>query len=171
MEIQKIIYYFIIGSICGFYIESLYKILSDKIDVSIGMFNGPYCILYGVSTVVISIFLCRSSGGIFETFIQCFFILSFLEYITYNILEKVYDIKLWDYSNENMNIYGKVCLKSSLYRGAIGTIYIKYMYPIFESIRIGANQIFISSAITIMFTIIVLDVLSTSALSILEKKI
>lgn len=56
------------------------------------------------------------------------------EYIVSFIFELIFGIRWWDYSNELLNINGRVCLNFSLLWGIVTIIFIKYCYSLLQSI-------------------------------------
>jgi uncharacterized membrane protein len=55
---------------------------------------------------------------------------SLLEYFTGLILEKIFGCRWWDYSNEILNIKGRICLKYSLLWGILACILIEVINPL-----------------------------------------
>ena len=138
-----IILYFIIYSICGWILESVYKSILEKKLINSGFLRGPYCPIYGFGTMIMIAFLSRVKWNIILLFITSFVVLSFWEYIVAIYLEKVYNTKYWDYSNKKINIHGRVCLLNSIYWGVLGVVFIKIIHPyiISKVILIDLNNI------------------------------
>src|SRR5665648_1268514 len=89
-----------------------------------GFINAPFCPIYGFGSLVIIQIFNLLNGFHFEktTYIILGAVLSILvatifEYATGYILEKVFHIRWWDYSEEALNIHGHVCFKYSLLWG------------------------------------------------------
>src|SRR5690606_16104748 len=57
-------------------------------------------------------------------------ITSLLEYVTGYLLERIYHLKWWDYSNYKLNIHGRVVLHNSLIFGGLSLIAIYFLNPI-----------------------------------------
>ena len=129
IEIIKIILYFIIYSFLGWVLESVYKSIGQRKLVNSGFLHGPFCPIYGFGAVIMFLFLNKFTNNIVLLFIMGFFILSIWEYIVGFILEKTFNTKYWDYSNNKFNIQGRVCLKNSLFWGALGVIFTTYIHP------------------------------------------
>ncbi len=55
---------------------------------------------------------------------------SLLEYVTGYLLERIYHLKWWDYSNYKLNIHGRVVLHNSLIFGGLSLIAIYFLNPI-----------------------------------------
>ncbi len=57
-------------------------------------------------------------------------ILSGIEYITGEIFERVYGLKLWDYSNNRFNINGKISVVFSIVWAFLALVMINYIHPV-----------------------------------------
>ena len=44
-------------------------------------------------------------------------------------MEKIFKLRWWDYSQMRFNINGRICVRYSLFWGALGIVWIKYIYP------------------------------------------
>lgn len=51
------------------------------------------------------------------------------EYIVSFLLEILFDIKLWDYSNDFLNIQGRVSILYSIVWGVIGVLLLEKLHP------------------------------------------
>lgn len=128
---------FILYSLLGFIMEStLYKI--KLVNKHSGIFYGPITAVYGVGIISIELLnkyffkkiKCNKILKLIIEFITLFFVLSLIEYLGGNILNILFDIDMWDYSQIKPN-YGKyICLQNSLIWGILGITYI-YIFKSF----------------------------------------
>lgn len=153
----KLLTYFIIYSIAGWILESACRSVCEKKIINTGFLNGPMCPIYGIGAIIMLLFLEKFQENPYMLFIIGFVVLSAWEYIVGMCLEKVFKTKYWDYSNQKINIKGRVCLKNSIYWGILGVVFIKYIHPfVVSNIAIFSNNwIFRISTyvITIVFII------------------
>ena len=122
---------FLLYSLLGFIMEStLFKIkLSRKHS---GIFYGPMTAVYGVGVISIELLnkyvfkkiKCSTFLKIIIEFITLIVILSLIEYLGGNVLNYLFDIDMWDYSNIKPNFGKYVCLQNSIIWGILGTLYI-----------------------------------------------
>jgi len=129
--------YIFVYSFFGFLIEStLYKITNS--NKHSGIFYGPYTLVYGfgvlLSILVHEFFLNKIKFKskilkIISYFIIFTILLSLVEYIGGNILNLVFDIDMWDYSNHKYHFGKYICLTNSLIWGVLGTLNIYFIYP------------------------------------------
>ena len=139
MSKETILYfltYFILYSVVGWILESIYKSVGQKKLINSGFLIGPVCPIYGFGAIIMILCLEYLKDDPILLFIVAFFVLSIWEYIVGLLLEKVFKTRYWDYSHLKFNIKGRVCLKNSLYWGILGSIFILYIHPMVKTIVI-----------------------------------
>lgn len=128
-EIQKYFIIFIIYSMIGWVIEGIETYPQYKRFYNRGFLIGPYCPIYGVGSVLMTILLERYYDDWFVVFIMAILICSILEYVTSWIMEKMFHARWWDYSDEKFNINGRINLRNSVLFGIGGLIIIYVTNP------------------------------------------
>ncbi|MGC8764715.1 MAG: putative ABC transporter permease [Brevinematia bacterium] len=114
-NIINLILYFSITSFMGWCIETIYRSIRNKKFINPGFLYGPFLPIYGFGAIFIylaDLYLGRIS--IFLKIPLWFIITSALEYISSWILEKIFSLKLWDYSNHKFNLNGRISLTFSI---------------------------------------------------------
>lgn len=164
------IYFFIIGAFAGWLLECVFKFVVKDFRRTPGILNTPFCILYGLGTVVLSRVINRVTNNVIILFILSMVVLSVMEYITFVLLKKIYNVQLWSYNNMTFNINEKVCLEFSLVWGLLGALYIKYLLPILSKFFQVAKGTALTTALYVLFGIILLDLIYSSYILISEKK-
>lgn len=120
ISIWRIFAYFIIYSVVGFVIETIFGILTKGVLESRKSFlYGPFCSIYGLGAVLMILPLQRYKKNNYTLFIAGFFIGSIIEYFISLIGELMFHIKWWDYSDQMFNINGRVCVLFSLFWGLL----------------------------------------------------
>lgn len=127
--IYNYIWYFFIYSFLGWCLEVIYASLDIEDFVNRGFLNGSYCPIYGFGAVC-EIFLLTK----FVNYPICLYIISVvittvLEFITGYVLEKIFNLQWWDYTNEKFNIKGYICLKFSLLWGVASLVLMYILQP------------------------------------------
>ena len=74
------------------------------------------------------------SKSLLVLFIGSVLLTSALEYFTGFILEKVFDQKWWDYSDDKFNLGGYICLNFSLLWGVACTAVVKLVLPAVDAV-------------------------------------
>lgn len=156
---------FLLYSLLGFIMEStLFKIkLSKKHS---GIFYGPMTAVYGVGIISIELLnkyffkkiKCSILLKLIIEFLTLVIVLSLIEYLGGNILNYLFDIDMWDYSNIKPNFGKYICLKNSIIWGILGTIYIHIFKPFTDKLikQITPKESYLFLTIFIIDTILVL---------------
>lgn len=79
--------------------------------------HGPFCIIYGIGAVLITIWLQELSGLWLFLFSAVY--ASVVEWIAGHLIQKIYHERWWDYSDIKWNLDGYICLPFSIIWGAI----------------------------------------------------
>lgn len=122
---------FIIYSIMGWIMEVVNQIVSQKKFVNRGFLIGPYCPIYGCGAVLITVLLNKYLNDPITFFIMAILLCGILEYLTSYIMEKVFNLRWWDYSKDKFNINGRVSSRTVIPFGILGTIIMYVTNPFF----------------------------------------
>lgn len=130
LSIWRILAYFIIYSIVGYIIETIFGIITKGVWESRQSFlYGPFCAIYGVGAVIMIIFLHRYSKKYTRLFLGGFIVGSIVEYLVSWIGEMILGVKWWDYSNMPLNINGRICVYFSIFWGFLALYLIGSFNP------------------------------------------
>ncbi len=150
MKIVVIYILFWLYSFLGWLMETTLVSLQSKKFINRGFFMGPYCPIYGTGGVLLLV-LSPYKDSPFLVFILSIVICSIIEYLTSYILEMIYKVRWWDYSNRMFNLNGRVCLFNSICFGLLGMLMVSYLNPVFLNL--------ITSLSDTILTIIALTIL------------
>ncbi len=134
----KYLFMFGLFSFIGWILEFFYRGIRQKKILNPGFMNGCVVPLYGFGAVICDL-ICNyfetvdSKYNVFWEFLIAIVILSVLEFVTGLILDKVFHMKLWDYSKHPLNIKGYICLQYSIMWGLLFLLYYNFMYPGMEN--------------------------------------
>ena len=99
MTIWKLLAYFIIYSVLGYLIETLFGLVTKGVIESRKSFiYGPFCAIYGVGAVIMIGSLRHFKKNNFTLFFGGFLIGSIVEYFVSLFGEMMLHVKWWDYS-------------------------------------------------------------------------
>ena len=169
--ILQYIFYFIIYSISGLMLESVYRSFCEKKLINSGFMTGPYCPIYGFGAIFMQLLLKNFKSDITLLFVISFVVLTFWEYVVGVCMEKIFHTKYWDYSDQRINIQGRVCLKNSIFWGVLGVVFILAIEPMVEKLTAGIgtrNLLYID--ITVGIIMIVDLIVSSIKVSSISKK-
>ena len=130
ISIWRILAYFIIYSVIGYIVETLYGIITKGVWESRQSFlYGPFCGIYGLGAVIMIIFLHKYQKKYNALFIGGFIVGSITEYIVSLFGEMVLGVKWWDYSGMPLNLNGRICVYFSIFWGFLGMYLIASLNP------------------------------------------
>lgn len=116
MSIWRVLAYFIIYSILGYLIETLFGLVTKGVIESRQSFlYGPFCAIYGLGAVIMIGLLQYFKKNNFTLFFGGFLIGSVVEYLVSLFGEMMLHVKWWDYSNMPLNINGRICVYFSIF--------------------------------------------------------
>lgn len=160
-QIFLILAYFIIYSVLGWIMESIYRSICERKVINTGFLKGPFCPIYGIGAVIMILFLQSFSSSIFLLFIISMLVLTLWEYIVAIILEKTFHIKYWDYSKNKFNFQGRICLLNSIYWGILGVVFIRIIHPFIESRILLIPELALQISVSIIIVIVLADAINT----------
>ena len=129
-SIDIYIFLFLIYSFAGWFMESVGGILNVKKFVNRGFLIGPYCPVYGIGVVFVTILLREYTNDIPVLFSLSLLICGTLEYMTSYVMEKLFNARWWDYHNNKFNINGRICLETLIPFSIFATLIICKINPI-----------------------------------------
>lgn len=130
LSIWRILAYFIIYSVVGYIIETIFGIITKGVWESRQSFlYGPFCAIYGLGAAIMIIFLHKYSKNYTRLFIGGFIVGSIVEYLVSWIGEMLLGVKWWDYSDMPLNINGRICVYFSIFWGFLALYLIASFNP------------------------------------------
>lgn len=118
MKLWEVLAYFIIYSIAGYIIETIFALVRYGVLESRQSFlYGPFCSIYGIGAIIMITFLQYFMKNRMTLFVGGFLIGSITEYLISLIGELILHVKWWDYSNMPLNINGRICFYYSIFWG------------------------------------------------------
>lgn len=118
----ELLFFFFTYCFIGWIIESTWVSLHQKKFVNRGFMRGPFIPIYGfgamtlllVGTPLIKWPVAVFFGGL----VAC----SILEYFTGALMEAVFKVRYWDYSDKPLNLNGHICIGTSLCWGGLAVV-------------------------------------------------
>lgn len=134
LTLHHIFWYFLIFSIAGIIIETVYcYITTGVLESRKGLIWGPFCPVYGVSAAILIIFLNKyQHENVLKLFAYGFVVGSIAEYILSFGLEAIYGMRFWDYGYVKLHLNGRICLQYSFYWGILSVIIMKWIKPVID---------------------------------------
>lgn len=130
MTYYDILFSFFIYGFLGWCAEVAFAAFKQHSFVNRGFLNGPICPIYGIGVTVVVATLRPYVGNLILLYITSTILVTFLEWLTGFLLEKLFHHRWWDYSDMPLNIGGYVCLVFSLVWGVACVLIVKLIYPL-----------------------------------------
>ncbi len=122
MNTDTFIAAFFIYSILGYLCEVAYCSIPQHRFVNRGFLYGPYLPIYGFGAAIVAVIISPLRPYPPAVFLLSMIMTSCLEYFSSWLLERLFSVKLWDYSKHRVNINGRVCLLNSTLFGILGLV-------------------------------------------------
>ena len=137
----------------GWCFESTVVSVQQRHFVNRGFLRGPMLPIYGFgATILLHVSLPLYNKPV-ALFIASMLAATVFEYVVGVIMEKLFKVKYWDYSDHRFQFQGRICLQSSLCWGFLGLILARVIHPPVEWIVAGLP----------FAALVVVDVLLTAA--------
>lgn len=157
---NKLLFYFLlflIYSFIGWLIEVIVTFVKNKKFVNRGFLIGPYCPIYGYSSIIMIFYLERYKDNILTVFLLAVIVCTFIEYIISYIMEKIFNARWWDYTNRKFNINGRVCLTNAFAFGILGILLVYFVNPFLTNILLKLNYHFLNIISIVFMTLFIID--------------
>ena len=163
---------FLIYSLIGWTLEVITSYVRHKKFVNRGFMLGPYCPIYGYSSIIMIFYLNNYKDNALTVFLLAIVICSIVEYLISYIMEKMFSARWWDYSNRKFNVNGRICLTNALFFGLLGLLLVYIVNPLFEDILSKINNNTLTIIGIILIIIFVSDLITSLVITFnLKNKI
>lgn len=126
---QKVIFYFFVYSFLGWILETIYCLVTLGIFNKRGFLYGPICPIYGFSAVILIVCLRKIKTNTIGKFFISMIAFTIVEYVASAVLEDLFKLRWWDYSDQVFNFQGRISLAFSLVWGILGVIFVEKVHP------------------------------------------
>lgn len=158
---------FIIYSFIGWVFECFWVSLQKKKLENRGFLFGPICPIYGVGSLLAIFTTSFIKLPWYLEFLLIAIVCDLIEYSTSVILEKIYHVRWWDYTNEwKYHLNGRISIETSIGFGLGGLLVVHSLQPFFSRSLINIPKEALLIVATAFGIILIIDVvLSTIAIS------
>ena len=120
----ELLWIFFVYSFLGWVLETAATTLKQRKFANRGLVNGPFCVIYGITVVLMSVGLQELSGIWLFLFAAVYATVA--EWISGHLIEKVFHERWWDYSKRKRNLDGYICVSASVFWGLLGYIAVRF---------------------------------------------
>ena len=132
-NVQSLILYLYMYSFLGWVLETIYAFIVLGRFSKRGFLFGPVCPIYGYGAIMMILFISKYKDNIFKNFFASAIIFSIFEYLVGFFLEALVKIRVWDYTNDFLNINGRISIMYTFFWGIAGILFIKHIHPFIKS--------------------------------------
>lgn len=125
--VQWILFFFLY-CFAGWLWECFYVSAKEKKWVNRGFLNGPFLPIYGFGAVIVLMITLPFQESIVGIFLAGMAGATVLEYATGYVMERLFLVKYWDYSEQPFNLDGYICLGCSLGWGVFSVLLVKLIH-------------------------------------------
>ena len=165
-KLQNIILYFFIYSFIGWCLETIYAFLVLGHFVNRGFLIGPICPIYGFGAVLLILLLKNCKGKPVSEFIIAAFAFTVFEYIVSYVLEAIFGLRWWDYSEDFMNLQGRVSLAYTIIWGTLGILLMEGIHPfitkLLDKVKRHIKPKYQDIIVVVFVVVLVVDVILSS---------
>lgn len=154
----------------GWCIESTIVSVQKRHFVNRGFLRLPMLPLYGFGAILILWITLPYKNNLLLIYIGGLIGATILEYVTGWLMESLFKMKYWDYSNQKFQLHGRICLSSSLFWGVLSVVLTEFIHPPIEKWILTIPAVILTVVTIIIAIVMCVDiVISTKAALDLAK--
>ena len=127
-DVYHLVSAFIIYSIAGWVVESIYMSICNRKLTNRGFGRGPFCPIYGFGGVVGYLILHPLSKNLVALYFAGAVLATAFEYLVGRLMLKIFGEVWWDYNEKPCNYQGIICLESTIAWGFYAIIIITFLH-------------------------------------------
>lgn len=133
--------FFFLYCFFGWIFESTYVSLKSGRFVNRGFLRLPMLPLYGTGAVMMLWVSLPVKDNLVLVYLSGVIAATILEYVTGYVMERLFKVKYWDYSNQKFNLHGYICLTSSIAWGFLTILMTEVLHKPVERLVLGMNPV------------------------------
>lgn len=113
----------------GWVWESCYVSACRRQWVNRGFLHGPLLPIYGSGAILILFVTLPAKDHLWLVWLLGMIAATALEYVTGDVMERLFKVRYWDYSKKRFNLNGHICLSSSIAWGFFSVLLVRFLHP------------------------------------------
>lgn len=162
--------FFYIYCFFSWIIESTYVSVCTGNWVNRGFMRGPVIPIYGTGAIIILFAVIPFRTSPILVFIIGTIAASVLEFVTGFVMERIYKVRYWDYSDKPFNLCGYICLFNSLCWGVLSILLIYLVHSWVEKGVLFLNDMVLLSIDSGISSLFIVDLFNSSTTAVELKK-
>ena len=162
--------FFYIYCFFGWIIESTYVSVCTGNWVNRGFMRGPVIPIYGTGAVIVLFAVIPFRTSPILVFIVGTVAASILEFVTGFVMERIYKVRYWEYSDKPFNLCGYICLFNSLCWGVLSILLIYLVHSWVEKGVLFLNDMVLLSIDSGISSLFIVDLFNSSTTAVELKR-
>lgn len=158
-DLRQWLGFFFFYCLCGWIWESCYVSAKKRRWVNRGFLHGPLIPIYGFGALIILFITLPIKNNLVEVYFAGLAGATALEYMTGAVMEKCFNVKYWDYSNQRFHLNGYICLSSSIVWGIFSVLLVKYIHRPVERLILKIPMAILTVIDAVVLTLFIVDVI------------
>lgn len=128
MDVYHLVSAFIVYSMLGWLVESIYMSFCNRRMTNRGFGKGPFCPIYGFGAVIGYLVLSPLHKNIVALYLVGAVLATAFEFLVGKLMLKTLGELWWDYNDKPLNYKGIICLESTIAWGFYAVIIITFLH-------------------------------------------
>lgn len=149
--------FFYLYSLFGWIWEVPFIWVTEKRLENRGFMKGPFLPIYGSGAIMILVATLPFRDKYVLVFLFGLISATTLELCTGILMEKLFKMKYWDYTQKFLNFKGLICLESSIAWGAVSLLMMLFIHRPIEKFILGIPEKYLNPAVLVLTIVIAFD--------------
>lgn len=136
-SLSQWVLFFLVYCFAGWCIESSFVSWRQRRLVNRGFLYGPVIPIYGFGAIAILFATLPVRRWPVAVFLLGMLAATALEYVTGAVMEAIFKVRYWDYSQKPLNLHGYICLNTSLAWGVLSIVLVLWLHRPVEALILG----------------------------------
>ena len=150
---------FFAASFLGWVLETAAADIKQKKFVNRGLVTGPFCVMYGITTVLLTVGLGELRG--IWLFLFSAIYATLVEWIGGHLIERLFHQRWWDYSGKKGNLDGYICLGASVFWGVLGFVMVTWGNDLLFRLMALLPLLLVKILLLVLAGLLVVDILAS----------
>lgn len=159
--VSQWVMFFYIYCFLGWIWECCYVSVHEKKLVNRGFLKGPFLPIYGSGALCILIVTIPLRDHMVLMFLAGMVAPTLLEYVTGAVMECLFRVRYWDYSDKFLNVNGYICLGSTVCWGFMTVVLVKFGHQYVEQLVFAVDEKYVKLAVMVMTPFILADLITS----------
>lgn len=151
------LFFFYFYCFCGWCFESAYVSAKSRRWVNRGFIRGPFLPLYGSGAIMMLLVSRPFVDNLFWVYVAGCIGATILEYVTGVVMEALFKVRYWDYSNQKFQFQGHICLSSSLAWGFLTILMTEFVHRPVERLAFWIPSSVLIATVSVLTVVIGAD--------------